>query len=48
MKFLADIAHKRRWIVLLIWVFLITGVGGAAKSAGTAFSSSFELPDTES
>ena len=48
MKFLADIAHKRRWIVLLIWVFLIAGVGGAAKSAGTAFSSSFELPDTES
>ena len=48
MKFLADIAHKRRWIVLLVWVFLITGVGGAAKSAGTAFSSSFELPDTES
>jgi RND superfamily putative drug exporter len=24
------------------------GIGGAAKSAGTAFSSSFELPDTES
>jgi len=48
MKFLADIAHKRRWIVLLVWVFLIAGVGGAAKSAGTAFSSSFELPDTES
>jgi RND superfamily putative drug exporter len=48
MKFLADMAHKRRWIVLLIWVFAITGVGGVAKSAGTAFSSSFELPDTES
>ena len=48
MKFLADFAHKRRWIVLAIWVFAIVGVGGAAKSAGTAFSSSFELPDTES
>ena len=48
MKFLADMAHKRRWIVLFIWVFAIVGVGGAAKSAGTAFSSSFELPDTES
>jgi RND superfamily putative drug exporter len=41
-------AHKRRWVVLFIWVFVIVGVGGAAKSAGTAFSSSFELPDTES
>jgi RND superfamily putative drug exporter len=48
MKFLADFTHKRRWIVLLIWVFAIMGIGGAAKSAGTAFSSSFELPDTES
>ena len=43
MKFLADMAHKRRWVVLFIWVFAIVGVGGAAKSAGTAFSSSFEL-----
>ena len=48
MKFLADIAHKRRWLVLAVWVFALVGVGGAAKSAGTAFSSSFELPDTES
>lgn len=48
MKFLADVAHKRRWVVLLIWLMAIVGVGGAAKSAGTAFSSSFELPDTES
>jgi RND superfamily putative drug exporter len=48
MKFLADMAHKRRWIVLFIWVFAIVGIGGAAKSAGTAFSSSFELPYTES
>ena len=48
MKFLADFAHKRRWVVLAIWIFAIVGVGGAAKSAGTAFSSSFELPDTES
>ena len=48
MKFLADIAHKRRWVVLAIWIFAIVGVGGAAQSAGSAFSSSFELPDTES
>ena len=48
MKFLADFAHKRRWIVVAIWLFAIVGVGGAAKSAGTAFSSSFQLPDTES
>jgi RND superfamily putative drug exporter len=48
MKFLADMAHKRRWLVLAIWIFAIVGVGGAAKSAGTAFSSSFQLPDTES
>ena len=48
MKFLADVAHKRRWVVLIIWLMAIVGVGGAAKSAGTAFSSSFQLPDTES
>jgi RND superfamily putative drug exporter len=48
MKFLADFAHKRRWIVVFIWIFALVGVGGAAKSAGSAFSSSFKLPDTES
>ena len=48
MKFLADFAHKRRWVVVALWLFAIVGVGGAAQSAGTAFSSSFELPDTES
>jgi RND superfamily putative drug exporter len=48
MKFLADMAHKRRWLVLAVWLFAIVSVGGAAKSAGSAFSSSFELPDTES
>ena len=48
MKFLADMAHKRRWIVLAFWMFALVGMGGATKSAGTAFSSSFELPNTES
>jgi len=48
MKFLADMAHKRRWAVLAVWIFAIIAVGGAAKSAGSAFSSSFDLPDTES
>lgn len=48
MKFLADFAHKRRWLVVFIWIFALIGVGGAAKSAGSAFSSSFELPNTES
>jgi RND superfamily putative drug exporter len=48
MKFLADLAHKRRWIVVAVWLFAMVGIGGAAQSAGTAFSSSFELPDTES
>jgi RND superfamily putative drug exporter len=48
MKFLADMAHKRRWLVLAVWLFAIVAVGGAAKSAGSAFSSSFQLPDTES
>ena len=41
-------AHKRRWLVLAVWLFAIVAVGGAAKSAGSAFSSSFQLPDTES
>jgi RND superfamily putative drug exporter len=48
MKFLADTAHKRRWLVLAVWLFAIVAVGGAAKSAGSAFNSSFQLPDTES
>ncbi len=38
----------RRWVVLAVWIFAIVAVGGAAKSAGSAFSSSFQLPDTES
>lgn len=48
MKFLADFAHKRRWMVVAIWLFAMVGIGGAAKSVGTDFSSSFQLPDTES
>jgi RND superfamily putative drug exporter len=48
MKFLAEMAHKRRWLVVAVWLFAIVSVGGAAKSAGSAFSSSFDLPDTES
>jgi RND superfamily putative drug exporter len=48
MKFLADMVHKRRWLVVAVWLFAIVSVGGAAKSAGSAFSSSFDLPDTES
>ena len=40
--------HKRRWLVVAVWLFAIVSVGGAAKSAGSAFSSSFDLPDTES
>jgi RND superfamily putative drug exporter len=48
MKALADFAHRHRWFVLAIWMVAMVGIGGAAKSAGTAFSSSFELPDTES
>jgi RND superfamily putative drug exporter len=45
---LADMVHKRRWLVVAVWLFAIVSVGGAAKSAGSAFSSSFDLPDTES
>jgi RND superfamily putative drug exporter len=48
MKFLADFAHQRRWIVVAIWVIAIVGIGGVTKSAGSAFSSTFELPNTES
>jgi RND superfamily putative drug exporter len=48
MKFLAEMAHKRRWLVVAVWLSAIVSVGGAAKSAGSAFSSSFDLPDTES
>ena len=38
-------AYKRRWLVLVIWILVTVGVSGAAKSAGTAFSSSFGLLD---
>ncbi len=48
MNFLAEMAHKRRWLVLGFWMFALVGMGGVTKSAGTAFSSSFELPNTES
>ena len=48
MKFLAEMTHKRRWLVLGFWIFALVGMGGVTKSVGTAFSSSFELPNTES
>ena len=48
MKFLADIAHKRSWMIVAVWVVLIISVSGAAKVVGSSFTSSRELPDTES
>ena len=48
MKFLADIAHKRSWMIVAVWVVLIISVSCAAKVVGSSFTSSRELPDTES
>lgn len=47
-KVLARFTYKKRWIVLIAWILLMIGMTGLSNSVGSAFSSSFSLPNTES
>jgi RND superfamily putative drug exporter len=38
----------RRWIVLAIWLIALVGSFGASRAAGNAFSTKFQLPNTQS
>jgi RND superfamily putative drug exporter len=48
MKFLAEKTYRFRWLVLGIWMISLVGITGVTGSIGAAFSSSFDLPNTES
>jgi RND superfamily putative drug exporter len=39
---------RHRYIVVLLWVVGIVGLGAVTQAAGTAYSNSFSLPGTES
>jgi len=41
-------AHRRRGAFLLLWVILLVGMGVATRTAGSEFSTRFDLPDVES
>jgi putative drug exporter of the RND superfamily len=45
---LARWCFRRRWIVLAVWLVALAGFTVAGRSAGTDFSTAFQLPDTPS
>ncbi|MFI0372778.1 MMPL family transporter [Actinomadura sp. 1N219] len=44
----AGFAHRRRWLVLVLWVAVLAGVWGAASVTGTDYRNDYSLPGTES
>src|SRR4051794_24453540 len=48
MASIARWCFRHRYIVVLIWVAALVGLGVANQSAGTAYNNSFALPGTES
>src|SRR5688500_8689706 len=41
-------SFRHRWLVLIIWVAVLGGLGGAAAAFSGATSSDFTMPGTES
>ncbi|MDA0350633.1 MAG: hypothetical protein O3A10_00295 [Chloroflexi bacterium] len=41
-------SFKNPWLVLASWVVVLVAVFGSVATFGTAFSSAFEIPDSES
>jgi len=39
---------RRRYVVVLLWVAVLAGLGAISQAAGTAYSNSFSLPGTDS
>ncbi|MEV6106402.1 MMPL family transporter [Streptomyces sp. NPDC051940] len=48
MAALARFCFRHRFVVLLLWVVALVGVGLAGSAAGTKYANDFELPGTES
>lgn len=48
MNRLAQLSFKHRRLVIVAWVLFLLAFVGLGKSVGSAYSSSFELPNTES
>lgn len=48
MNRLAQLSFKHRRLVIVAWVLLLLAMVGLGKSVGSAYSSSFALPNTES
>lgn len=44
----AAFAHRRRWLVLLLWVAVLAGIWGAASALGDDYREDYALPGTES
>src|SRR5665811_440641 len=44
----ARFSFRHRWLVLLIWVALLAGMTVWSRTAGSAFSFDFQLPDSDS
>ncbi len=48
MRALATFCYQRRRVVLAVWLLALIGVTFVSKAAGSAYSNSFDLPNTES
>ena len=48
MKALGGWCFRHRWVVVGLWLFALVVSAGASQAAGTAFSTKFTLPHTES
>lgn len=45
---IARFSYKKRWLVVLAWLVLLGGVIGWSSGIGNDFSTSFELPESDS
>ncbi|GAB2598725.1 MMPL family transporter [Streptomyces capparidis] len=48
MAALARWCFRRKWVVILLWLLAMVGLGGASGALGDRYSNAFELPGTES
>ncbi|MFG1852052.1 MMPL family transporter [Actinomadura geliboluensis] len=44
----AAFAHRRRWLVLILWTAVLAGIWGAASLSGDDYREDYALPGTES
>ncbi|XRQ08889.1 MMPL family transporter [Actinomadura welshii] len=44
----AGFAHRRRWLVLFLWLAVLAGIWGAASLTGDDYREDYALPGTES